>query len=93
MFHFEQIPVMAPRSTDCTGVLFENDPVENLETSLSKDYKNLAPSPTITEYKVRYVWRNIILFLLLHVAAIYGAYLVFMEAKLLTNVWGKYSHN
>jgi hypothetical protein len=36
------------------------------------------------------VWRNVILFLYAHLAALYGLYLTFTKAKFLTVLWGKY---
>lgn len=36
------------------------------------------------------VWRNVILFLYLHAAALYGVYLVFTSAKILTSLFGNY---
>lgn len=36
------------------------------------------------------VWRNVILFLYVHLAAIYGFYLAFTKIKGITTVWGEY---
>lgn len=44
------------------------------------------------EYKRQIVWRNVLLFGYLHVAALLGAYLSIFSAKWLTVVWGKCSY-
>jgi stearoyl-CoA desaturase (delta-9 desaturase) len=36
------------------------------------------------------VWKNVILFLYVHLAAVYGLYLMFTKAKGLTSLWGEY---
>lgn len=80
---------MAPSTASTpTGVLFEDDPVETLETSLHNDHEQISSPKPAKEYKLRLVWKNIILFAYLHVAAIYGAYLALTSAKLLTLIWG-----
>lgn len=79
---------MAPSTSTQTGVLFEDDPVEQLEASLNNDHEHISPPKPAREYKRRLVWRNIILFAFLHTAALYGAYLVLsLQAKLLTVIW------
>ncbi|XKL62343.1 hypothetical protein PGB90_002176 [Kerria lacca] len=79
---------MAPSTASTpTGVLFEDDPVETLETSLHNDHEQISSPKPAKEYKLRLVWKNIILFAYLHVAAIYGAYLALTSAKLLTLIW------
>lgn len=83
---------MAPSTANnnATGVLFEDDPVLALEASLNHDHEQISkPKPT-KEYKRELVWRNIILFIFLHGAALYGAYIALTSAKLLTDIWGKY---
>lgn len=80
---------MAPSTTTQTGVLFEDDPVEQLEASLHNDHEQISPPKPAKEYKRRLVWRNIVLFALLHATALYGAYLALTRAKLLTDVWGE----
>lgn len=37
--------------------------------------------------RVQIVWRNVFIFLYLHAAALYGAYLMFFRANLMTGVW------
>lgn len=71
---------MAPcQDNDPTGVLNEND--------LEVDTKNVDYG--IKPRRYNYVWRNIILYVYLHVVSIYGIYLVFTSAKLLTTIQGK----
>jgi hypothetical protein len=36
------------------------------------------------------VWRNVMIFLYVHLAAFYGLYLAFTETKGLTILWGEY---
>ena len=36
------------------------------------------------------IWMNVFWFSLLHVTALYGAYLAFTQAKLLTVLWGRF---
>lgn len=77
---------MAPNATDVNGVLFEND-------AATPDMA--LPNPPIQQADKRpkqYVWRNIILFAYLHLAALYGGYLFMFSAKWQTNIFGKYLH-
>jgi hypothetical protein len=39
------------------------------------------------------VWRNVIIFLYVHLAAVYGIYLAFTKTKGLTVLWGEYFHS
>jgi stearoyl-CoA desaturase (delta-9 desaturase) len=81
---------MAPNMTGSpTEVLFENDiePVTVPPVELKND--NAKPRE---KYKRQIVWRNVILFAYLHLAAVYGAYLMLVSAKILTSVWGLYCH-
>ncbi len=86
---------MAPSTaSSITGVLFEgDDPVESLEASLNNDHEQISKPKPAKEYKLKLVWRNIILFVYLHVAALYGAYLALTSAKLLTDIWGRLETN
>ena len=58
--------------------------------SVPKDYvqsEEQKPSAQMMEqkpFRVQYVWRNIILMTLLHIAALYGLYLIVFRAKLAT---------
>ena len=71
---------MAPYiTTTPTGMLFEDDMInENVVKERSKE-----------KYEMRIVWRNVILFAYLHLAALYGAYLLFTSAKLMTAAFGE----
>ncbi|XP_023246138.1 acyl-CoA Delta(11) desaturase-like isoform X2 [Copidosoma floridanum] len=66
---------MAPNITSApTGVLFEGEnPDETQRPEL--------------EYKLQLVWRNIILFAVLHTGALYGVYLAFTSAKIATTIF------
>lgn len=74
---------MAPNATDINGVLFENDAVTP-DLALGR-----APIQQADKRKLQFVWRNIILFAYLHLAAIYGGYLFLFSAKWQTDVFGK----
>ncbi|KAG7213575.1 hypothetical protein KM043_002830 [Ampulex compressa] len=71
---------MAPNITSSpTGVLFEG---ETIDESLVND------SPKEKEKYVRkIVWRNVIIFLFLHIGAVYGLYLIFTSAKIATTIF------
>ncbi|XP_034665215.1 acyl-CoA Delta(11) desaturase-like isoform X2 [Drosophila subobscura] len=62
---------------DSTGVLFECD-VETTDGGLVKD---ILPMKKADKRKMKLVWRNIIAFGYLHLAALYGAYLMITSAK------------
>lgn len=65
---------MAPNITrTATGVLYEGDTIK--EPMLDEAPKEMP------EYKVSIVWRNVAIFLYLHISAIYGLYLCFTSAK------------
>lgn len=65
---------MAPNITSTpTGVLYEG---EKLEEEVIETQK--------TKYERRIVWRNVIIFTYLHLAALYGVYLSFTSAKWMT---------
>jgi len=74
---------MAPNitSTHTTGVLFEDETLA--ETQVIEEPKEKP------KYVRRIVWRNVILFALLHLGALYGIYLSFTSAKLATVVFGE----
>lgn len=79
---------MAPNavpSRDCTGVLNEND-AETYDGGLVTDITELKKA---NKRNIVLVWRNIILFAVVHVMALYGAYLLVTSAKLLTILLGK----
>jgi hypothetical protein len=80
---------MAPNITGSpTGVLFEDDNVETVDVPTIEP-KNHDSKPS-QKYRRQIVWRNVILFVYLHMAALYGAYLMFTSAKIITTVWGVY---
>lgn len=71
---------------DSTGVLFECD-AETIDGGLVKDIVSMKKAD---RRKLKLVWRNIILFGYLHLAALYGAWLIFTSAKWQTIVLGKF---
>lgn len=60
-----------------TGVLFEGDADTN-DGALAADITQFKKAE---KRKLKLVWRNIILFGYLHLAAVYGAYLLLAQAK------------
>lgn len=72
---------MPPNATnEITGVLNEDD-AETYDGGLSKD---ITPLKKAEKRRLKLVWRNIILFGYLHLAALYGAWLCLSSAKLST---------
>ncbi|XP_030371227.1 acyl-CoA Delta(11) desaturase-like [Scaptodrosophila lebanonensis] len=60
-----------------TGVLFEGD-ADTTDGALATDIRQFKKAE---KRKLKLVWRNIILFGYLHLAALYGGYLFFAQAK------------
>lgn len=52
------------------------------------DIAALVP-PSAEKRKWQIVWRNVILFTVLHVAGVYGAYMFFFKAMWRTSLFGK----
>lgn len=75
---------MAPNATsEVTGVLNEND-AETIDGGLVKDITVLKKAE---HRQLKLVWRNIIAFAYLHIAAIYGVWLIFTSAKVYTTLY------
>ncbi|XP_049775504.1 acyl-CoA Delta-9 desaturase-like [Schistocerca cancellata] len=75
---------MAPNITSTpTGVPYGNSILESKQMDLNEGEEK-KPAP---EYKRQIVWRNVLLFAYLHFAALYGAYLMFSSAKILTSIF------
>lgn len=80
---------MAPRAVvkECdlsvSGVLNEND-VETNDGGLEKRQEGYAG-----RRKISLVWRNIILFAYLHLAAVYGLWLMLSSAQWKTGIFGE----
>lgn len=72
-------------SPEATGVLDECD-AETVDGGLNKNVVELKHA---NKRKLQLVWRNIILFAYVHLAAVYGAYLLFTSARLYTILFGK----
>ncbi|XP_060646036.1 acyl-CoA Delta-9 desaturase-like [Drosophila nasuta] len=66
-----------PNASKQTGVLFEAD-AETNDCALAGDITQLKKAD---KRKLKWVWRNIILFGYLHLAALYGGYLFLFKAK------------
>lgn len=74
---------MAPKSANANGVLFESDAATPDLALASRPIQQADDQPK------QLVWRNIILFTYLHLAAIYGGYLFLFSAKWQTDIFGK----
>lgn len=79
----EKRKIMAPNASDVNGVLFESD-AATPDMALPTPPRQQADSRS-----KQLVWRNIILFAYLHLAALYGGYLFLFSAKWQTDVFGK----
>lgn len=82
---------MPPNATsnvmvECTGVLNECD-AETIDGGLDK---NIVELKHANDRKLKLVWRNIILFAYVHLAAIYGAWLILTSARVYTSIFGIY---
>ena len=81
---------MAPNITSApTGVLFEGEALEDLH----KHQLNNDGIKEKKQYRLQIVWRNVILFALLHMGALYGLYLIFTSAKIATTIFGENKMN
>lgn len=81
------MPPNATSTSACTGVLNEND-AETIDGGLLTDVVKLKKAE---KRKLKWVWRNIIAFIYLHAAAVYGIWLVLTSAKLQTSAFGESS--
>lgn len=80
---------MAPNITNApTGVLFEDDDLVKPQSGKLDVHVPQACDPN---HKIRIVWRNVIIFVYLHAAALYGAWLLLTSAKLATIAFGESS--
>lgn len=79
------MPPNATSIVECTGVLNEGD-AETIDGGLDKNILELKHA---NARKIKLVWRNIILFGYVHLAALYGAYLILTSAKVFTSLFGK----
>ena len=64
-------------TTTLTGVLFEED----------ADQEDVLIETPKEKYEIHIVWRNVIIFVFLHLGALYGLYLAFTSAKFITLVF------
>lgn len=87
-------PNMTKRPVGAPSVLFNED---DSEPSVVDEGNQIAEGETVENnkykpyrYQRQIVWRNVALFAYLHLAALYGAYLMFASAKVATSIWGNY---
>ncbi|XP_076673214.1 acyl-CoA Delta-9 desaturase [Andrena cerasifolii] len=62
----------------------EKSSTEKANTQKLVVQKSSSPK---SKYKWKIVWRNVIAFLYLHIGALYGFYLLFIETKFVTTLW------
>ena len=67
---------------------YKNEKVE-LKHHKKKKMRETGPLVTVN-YQMEIVWRNVIKLALLHLAGVYGFYLLLLKAKWATLLWGKY---
>lgn len=79
-FQVPNVIRMPPNGNKTTGVLYPS------ETKVQEDTppKDRGELTTSKDYKLQWVWRNIILFVIIHISALYGMWLFFTEAKWIT---------
>lgn len=80
--------IMAPNN-QFTGVLNPDD-AQTIDGGLLVDVTELKHAH---KRKIKLNWRNIALFTVVHLQAVYGLWLIFTSAKVLTFVFGKGPHN
>lgn len=79
------MPPNATSAVECTGVLDECD-AETVDGALDKNIVELKHAHA---RELKLVWRNIILFAVVHLSAVYGLWLAFTSARLYTSLFGK----
>jgi len=70
-------------SVECTGVLNECD-AETIDGGLDK---NIVELKHANDRQLKLVWRNIILFGYVHLAAVYGVWLMLSSARIYTSIF------
>lgn len=80
------MPPNATSGVECTGVLNECD-AETIDGGLDKNVVELKHA---NSRQLKLVWRNILLFAYVHLAAVYGAYLMLTSARIYTGIFGKF---
>lgn len=79
------MPPNATSAVECTGVLDECD-AETVDGALDKNVVELKHA---NERELKLVWRNIILFAVVHLSAVYGLWLLLTSARIYTSIFGK----
>lgn len=71
----------------------DNSDSNSKTSTVQQNTVETSTNPSTNEkkpYKVELVWRNIIIFIYLHIAAIYGLYLSFTSVKVVTLIFGEF---
>lgn len=71
---------MTPHQQTQSWVLYESD--------ANKEAPTVPPSAEKRKWQI--VWRNVILFALLHIGGVYGAFLFLFKAMWATRIFGKF---
>jgi hypothetical protein len=63
---------------------------KSIEDDLTDKYYKYSTNGQDTQpIKIQIVWKNVVLYIYFHIAALYGIYLCFTSAKWATIAWGK----
>lgn len=96
LWFFRSSVIMAPNLFGTSASLFLEASQQNLIQEKSTTDKTSTPKletqkslRSKSKYKWKIVWRNVIAFLYLHISAVYGLYLCFTGAKLITVIYSK----
>ena len=83
-------PQMVATSTNCNSTTeIMGDPCDKVDDEyIEKSASEVASSTTKEQVEVKIVWKNVILFSLLHLASLYAIYLMFTSAQWKTNIFG-----
>jgi len=83
-------PTMCPKETDCNMTL-KRTRLANNDTTMAKNYEATTQKndESTIEYVPRIKWLDLSAQIFIHAGCLYGLYLVFTQAKLLTSLWGK----
>jgi hypothetical protein len=67
------------------------DPTPYIPNGTGKKYAtNETAESRVSKFWSQIVLKNVILFLYVHLAGLYGLYLIFTKVKALTTIWGEY---
>lgn len=83
------MPPNSAKSVGFTGVLYEDD-VETTDGGIDVNVKTMQE---FGSEKQQFIWRNMVVFAVAHVIAVYGLWQIFVSAKILTAVFAFVLHS